>query len=324
MKATNNKSLNRSGGQVGFASVESLGAARLAWSFGRSTQMPPRRAVSERGPPRKRNGTRDPGDSQLADLIPAAAHELLHDANELPCAQGKSGAVVRQFDHKELGRVFLKVGAGPAAKGVRDEASRVTWASQFGWIRAPRYLSSGSNGSEAWLLMTGVPGQPHSSGGLAPSEIAVAAGRAVASLHALPIDRCPFDQRLCTRLEYVRGRIDAGLVSEVDGSTSDGITEPSVAFARLLGMVPKNEDLVVSHCDLYLHNLLFSADGVAGIIDLGWLGVSDRHIDLALLRRSLQRDFGEDLSRSLLEGYGSKERIDERRLEFYALLDQFM
>lgn len=266
----------------------------------------------------------DWGVSPVNSSIPAAVHQLLLNARELANNNGNSGARVRQFEDGQLGRVFLKIGVGEFARSVADEAEKVAWASQFEQLPIPRFLARGHDDDRTWFLMTAVPGASHECISIEPSEKARAAGRAVASLHTLPILECRFNQRLAIRLASVRERIGQGVVSKIGDTKASGVTDPAAAYERLLKLQPSDEDLVVSHCDLYLHNMLFSADGGAGVIDLGWLGVSDRHTDLALLRKSFFTAYGEDLIESLLDGYGDLGPINKRRLEFYELLDQFM
>jgi aminoglycoside phosphotransferase len=80
-------------------------------------------------------------------------------------------------------------------------------------------------------------------------------------------------------------------------------------------------DLVVAHGDAVMPNLLIGPEvNVAGLVDLGRLGVSDRHRDLALVVRSLTQNVGPELGWRLFDGYGMAYP-DPLRMEWYALVD---
>jgi streptomycin 3"-kinase len=80
-------------------------------------------------------------------------------------------------------------------------------------------------------------------------------------------------------------------------------------------------DLGVCHGDACLPNVLFDPDTleVTGLIDLGRLGVADRYSDLALITIQLHDEWSVDPA-PFLAAYGLP-RPDQRRLEFYRLLD---
>jgi kanamycin kinase/aminoglycoside 3'-phosphotransferase-2 len=68
-------------------------------------------------------------------------------------------------------------------------------------------------------------------------------------------------------------------------------------------------------------NLLIGPEvTVVGMVDLGRLGVSDRHRDLALAVRALSLNVGPELGWRLFDGYGLAYP-DPLRMEWYALAD---
>lgn len=85
-------------------------------------------------------------------------------------------------------------------------------------------------------------------------------------------------------------------------------------------------DLVVCHGDLCLPNIMISPQdfSVAGFIDLGRLGVADRHADLALLFANSRETWTEGAravtaQARFLDAYGTP--ADPERLAFYLRLD---
>ena len=84
----------------------------------------------------------------------------------------------------------------------------------------------------------------------------------------------------------------------------------------------EDADRVVCHGDLCLPNLLVDGGRFSGFIDLGRLGVADRHADLALLVANVGDTF-EGLARAARERLdaGYPRSVDDDRLAFYLRLD---
>lgn len=143
----------------------------------------------------------------------------------------------------------------------------------------------------------------------------------VRALQALPPDDCPFDRRLAVTMAEAEARAAAGEVDLDDldderrGWTIDRL------LAELRATRPSTEDLAVAHGDLSMPNVLFDDRGrVTGLVDLGLLGVADRHQDLALAGRSLHFNWGPGYAERL---YARFDGVDPQRLAFYRLLDEF-
>ena len=82
-----------------------------------------------------------------------------------------------------------------------------------------------------------------------------------------------------------------------------------------------NEDLVVTHGDYCLPNVILRDGAVAGFIDVGRAGVADRHQDFACAARSIAYNYGEQFVAPFFEAYGMAP--DPARIAFYQLLDEF-
>jgi streptomycin 3"-kinase len=91
-----------------------------------------------------------------------------------------------------------------------------------------------------------------------------------------------------------------------------------------LRLEPEAADRVVCHGDLCLPNILLDPETleVSGFVDLGRLGVADRHADLSLLLASAQDTWpgeAQHLRDQLPPLYGSP--VDADRLRFHLFLD---
>lgn len=231
---------------------------------------------------------------------------------------GHSAAVVRRSPD---GRSYVKSATGVERTALAAEHDRLTWLAMTP-IGAPRVLDWVDGSDEAGaavrvshLVTCALPGVPGSS---VPRTDAARAVRGMvellAALHALSPADCPFDRRLAVTVPLARAA---------------GSPPAVVVDAPILDRVRAAEpaDLAVCHGDLCLPNFHLDPGTLrpTGVLDVGRLGVADRHLDLALLHRSmadvrLNPAFGPARARELAEATGA----DPERLTFYRVLDLYL
>ncbi|GAC1416632.1 MAG: aminoglycoside 3'-phosphotransferase [Novosphingobium sp.] len=238
-------------------------------------------------------------------------------------AVGKSGASVYRLHGKPAAPdLYLKIGAGAVAEGITAETARLRWLAPY--LPVPRVIDFIAHGGQAWLLMTAMPGQPAcrlleadpATGPMVVDALAAFMQR----VHAIPVETCPFDNALATRLAHARDRIDAGEVDEDDFDEERLGQNAEHVWADLQAMLPLKFDRVVTHGDFTLDNLLIEDGAVVGCIDVGRAGIADRYQDLALLWNCLG-EFGEQLQARLFAQYGI-DQPDPPRMGFHLLLDE--
>ena len=218
---------------------------------------------------------------------------------------------------------YAKQGRGRWAEELRTEIESLRWL--WGRVAVPELLGWSDEGEASpwvWMVTSVLAGtvaceSPHRQ---EPASAIVRVAEALRRFHALPRDECPFDARLSQVLAVARRRVARGWVDESDfDEQRQGWTAAEV-LAEVERTVPATEDLVVTHGDPCLPNVLFDGSRLGGWIDLGRFGVGDRHRDLALVARSADYNYGAGWGQRLLEAYGGV--IDEERLAFYRLLDE--
>jgi aminoglycoside 3'-phosphotransferase-2 len=121
--------------------------------------------------------------------------------------------------------------------------------------------------------------------------------------------------------------VNANLVDEADFDDARAGRSATEVFAELLATTAPDEDLVFTHCDFSLPNIILqqTANGeveVAGLIDCGRAGMADRYQDLALIVRDVAGTFGDACVAPFLLAYGAPE-LRRDRLAYYTLLDEF-
>jgi aminoglycoside phosphotransferase len=148
--------------------------------------------------------------------------------------------------------------------------------------------------------------------------------RGLHMVHSIDIADCPFNQRLDRQFELVEQRTYAGLVDEDDFDAERRGKRAGDLLEELKRTRPTSEDLVFTHGDFCLPNVIINPQQteMSGLIDWGRGGIADRYQDIALAARSLAHNFSSQWIPLLLEEYGLTTP-DQEKLRFYQLLDEF-
>lgn len=246
-----------------------------------------------------------------------------------PVSGGASGdRVYRSSD----GQAFAKL-TGPDRATVLDgERQRLEWLYGRG-PTSPEMLDWLWTEEGACLVMRAVPGVPASDVDAADLVRAwPSLAEALLALHAMPIESCPFERGLATMVARAEDVVARGAVNPDFLAREDVETAPADQLAALRAEVPERltqemSDCVVCHGDACLPNLMVNPASLrcTGVIDLGRLGVADRHADLALLLANADEHWAtseqaEAASRDLFRIHGFATP-DRPRLRFYLRLD---
>ena len=117
-------------------------------------------------------------------------------------------------------------------------------------------------------------------------------------------------------------RTESGLVNTADFDDERHGTTAAQVLVELKADPPSEEELVVTHGDYCMPNVLFGEDlTLTGFIDLGRAGVADWHSDVALATRSIERNLGKSFVEPFYKRYGKQPDVD--RLGYYLMLDEF-
>jgi kanamycin kinase len=209
------------------------------------------------------------------------------------------------------GGITSQIGAGSARRFAKwvptrlaprlvAEAARLRWAIDF--VRVPRVLDTGHDSTGSWLLTAGLTGDSAIADRwkAAPAHAVRIAATALRDFHdALPVESCPFDWSVESRLAEAR----------VAGTTSPLVDVPRPAIDRL----------VVCHGDACVPNTLIDDAGTSsGLVDLGSLGRADRWADLAVATWSTEWNYGPGWTGVYLAAYGVQP--DDERTRYYRAL----
>ncbi|MCM2579577.1 phosphotransferase [Streptomyces meridianus] len=247
---------------------------------------------------------------------------------------GLSGAAVHRLLDADGVPVAYAKAAGPQVPDLQDElraeADRLVWLHGRG-VAVPELLAFDVIDGTAWLLTRAVAGTPASGPWPAGDRDAVVVQLAecLHTLHAVDRTGCPFDRSLPVALEHAASRTEAGMVDRSWRERGADDRPATTLLGELTAAVEQfgPDDLVVSHGDFCLPNVLLRPDGPAALVDLGRAGVADRHSDVADLLRSLRNaelnpQFGESYAQLFLDAYG-RDGLSEERLRVHDLVERF-
>lgn len=239
---------------------------------------------------------------------------------------GMTDAAVFRLDYPDGTRHYLKTAALDAHFPLYPEYQRLVWLK--GRLPVPEALYYAADEQREYLLMTEIPGLMACDEALTEilpkSTVAALLAEGLKLIHALDTSDCPFDARLDRTIAEAGYRLEHGMVDESDFDDERQGRTAASAFEELLATRPDDEDVVFTHGDYCLPNILIDPDKrrITGFIDMGRAGLADAYQDLALAERSLIYNFGAAWLPHFWNAYGIT-RINHDRVAFYRLLDEF-
>ena len=254
--------------------------------------------------------------------LPSELRSIIGDAEWRETFEGLSG--VRIFLLQGDDNRYLKVALRGSEHDLLPEKLRLDWLQ--GKLSVPQVLFFGEDTTYQYLLLTEI------SGWMAHDEAfkmnmpqlvrLIVAG--MRQIHGINVADCPFDQRLDMRIEAARFNLINNLVDEDDFDPERRGRSPQHLYRQVLALRPQSEDLVFTHGDYCLPNIIIDPikQVINGFIDWGNAGIADRHQDIALAARSLAYNFGAEWVPLLFKEYGA-DKIDPAKIEYYKLLDEF-
>jgi aminoglycoside phosphotransferase len=209
----------------------------------------------------------------------------------------------------------------PGAESLLRENEVLDWLGTY--IEVPTAICSLRESDIEYLLVTSVPGLPACELNANPIDVAYAYADALRHFHdSMSVDVCPFDRRIQRQLIECEMRTESGLVNTADFDDERHGTTAAQVLVELKADPPSEEELVVTHGDYCMPNVLFGEDlTLTGFIDLGRAGVADWHSDVALATRSIERNLGKSFVEPFYKRYGKQPDVD--RLGYYLMLDEF-
>ena len=216
---------------------------------------------------------------------------------------------------------FLKVGTGDAAAGIDKEVGRLRWVGRS--VPSPEILHYSSEGGTSFLLLSAIDGVPSHEAieTIGAGCVVQVLADGLRRIHSGPIEGCPFDSVLEEELAESARRVAEGLIDETSFVAATG-RRPSEHLAEVLSNSGVVRDLVFTHGDYALPNVITKDASLSGVLDWGTAGIADRHRDFMCIEMSIRRNCGREWIPRFYEAYGYSQ-VDTERIRFYSDLDQF-
>ena len=235
-----------------------------------------------------------------------------------PVTLGRSGAQVFRLVAPDKPTLFLKKSEAVYGAQRQAEAARLRWLQ--GKLPVPEVVYFYEDKLDTYLATTAVPGFDlthfNDESSAVKRRMTVTLARALRRFHAVDARGCPFDHSAVKEL----GRLKMQLLEREASNDNFNLRAAQKKLEALKQRQPE-EDLVLTHGDACLPNVLVLDGELAGFVDLGAAGLGDRTRDLERACWSLGYNYGEGFDEVFLEAYGVS--LDQPKLSFYRDLEFF-
>lgn len=241
----------------------------------------------------------------------------------LPIPGGATAACLYKITSKSKGSYILKIQpAHSATYSLHSEKQNYEWL--LNKVPVPAVAFFHTTGSEELLCLSELSGKNLEAyiGEVNAEEIVTRYARVLQLLHSLPIDSAAQVQSLEMKIRKAKFNVENNLVDMEDLQPENRGATASKLFDRLLQLKLSDHELVFTHGDYSLDNIVFHEERLSGFIDIGGGGVADKYQDIAIAVRNIQDHFDNDLVYLFCREYGMPG-LDERKMKFYRLLDEF-
>jgi len=256
----------------------------------------------------------------LVDTIPDA---ILNRCKPLSIDIVQAGRSVAQV-YKLITKndvFYLKVMSERLPMSFAKEVELLTWLQ--GKLPVPVVTSFFKHHGQEFLLLTEVTGSNgvEQIGHLDSASIVSELARGLRRIHDLNYFGCPSDETTPAKLKRAQQNLEHGLVDESDFDLEQLGRSAQSIYQELVTSAPGDDDLVFSHGDYCLPNVIFRHGQVAGFIDMDRAGIANRYNDLAIASRSIKDNLGTEFESLFFQRYGL-ENIDEKKIKYFRMLDE--
>ncbi len=235
---------------------------------------------------------------------------------------GKSQAKVFCLKKGNYPTYYLKVAHKLPRRDLLEEKN------VLGWLRnklpVPEVIHFAEDDNHDYLLLSEIPGANAAglTDGVNKAGLVKLIAQGLRTIHEIPIDGCPFDRSLNVEIKIAQYNVNNSLLDDGDFDDARLGLSAKTLYEELIRNKPKMEDMVFTHGDYCLPNIMILENSVSGFIDLHRAGISDRYKDIALAIRSINSNLGAGLESDFFKEYGLPQP-DWEKIEYYKLLDEF-
>lgn len=254
--------------------------------------------------------------------LPSNLAQILRNQTLVRNFIGQSNTEVYRVENS---KAFLKIAGKSSNANLQREKEVLEWLN--GKISVPKALHFEETGENAFLLISEIKGinlADFVKNSKTKESLLCNLAENLKLIHGISIEDCPFQQTLGVKLQNARENIEKGFVDENDFEKENNGKSAETLFDELIKFKPSDEDLVFTHGDFCLPNIIVSNGKVSGFVDWERGGIADRYQDIALLFRSFDFNVGNtERFADLFCRYYGIEKLDRDKIKFYITLDEF-
>ena len=205
-------------------------------------------------------------------------------------------------------------------RGHMDELKALIWLQ--GKLKVPELIEHVETPNEGWFVTRFLEGASLIDIEKDENTVLRVLAEGLEEMAAVDVTDCPLDGFGARSLEVARENAMRMTGFPEDKEDWNDFESPIVLWEWLKAHQPKIESPTLIHGDYCLPNVFCKDGHFSGVLDLGWCGVGDKWIDIALAGRSLgyNRIGDQNLTPKLCKMAGLTP--DEDMLRYYILLDE--
>ncbi|WP_199624865.1 aminoglycoside 3'-phosphotransferase [Paenibacillus alkalitolerans] len=216
---------------------------------------------------------------------------------------------------------YLKIQPVGSIESIEVQAQKLLWLK--GKLSVPEVVDKGILGNYEYLLTLEIKGAPASDKCFQNDVDGVVklVAQGLRTIHEVPIANCSFDNRLNNLMEMIRYNYMHGHINALKLNRNFGIENIDALLVDVEAFARKHkEDLVFTHGDYSMPNIMISDGRISGFIDLGNCGISDRYYDLAVAEKSIVLNYGSEFIDMFYKYYGMNG-VDRQRIRFFQIIE---
>lgn len=233
--------------------------------------------------------------------------------------EGRLGTRIYRYRRADGSGLYVKSGTGDAGRDLSAERVRLEWLK--GKLPAPEVEVYDSRDDQETLVLSEIRGTP-SHLLKDPATAVPLVGKGLRRIHALEAATCPFQDVLSEELAEAERRTRERKLNLEGFRETTGGRSPEEVLRELQASREMIRDLVFTHGDYCMPNVLLDGNGIAGFVDWGIAGVADLHRDLMAMSESVTFNCGAEWLGEFYAAYGIAAP-DPERIRYYTLLDAF-
>lgn len=213
---------------------------------------------------------------------------------------------------------FLKIAEGDI---LTSEYEKLKWLE--GKIRVPKVVLYEKNDGVEYLITEAITGEMVCSDYYLehPTEGVPIIVEAFKEIYKVETKNCPFKVDLDYKLNLVKNNIDNNLIDikNISNATLERFESLEGIYQYLLdNRSLAEEELCFSHGDTSLPNIFALDNKFSGFIDVGECGIAEKWFDIAIVVKSIIRNYGKEAVQDFYKQLGVEENKD--RIDYYLLM----